>query len=65
MAHLLRQNRKAQGLSQTELAKIAAIPQVTISEVESGARNPSLPTLFALLNALDLEINLKARVKSR
>ncbi len=48
------------GLTQTELAVRSGIPQSVLSVYESGRRQPSMPTLLAIINAsgVDLEIQL-------
>lgn len=48
---LLRQARQRSGLSQVELARRAGTTQSVISVYESGRRQPSLPTLSALIEA--------------
>ena len=65
LAQFLKQSRKSRKLSQKELADLAGVPQVTISSIESGARNPSIPTLFSLLVAMDLELAAQARPKGK
>ena len=49
----LRQWRRSAGLRQVELAERAGISLETLSRIENGHRNPSLPTLQALLRALE------------
>ena len=44
--------RKARGLTQEQLAKIAGLPRTTLSHIESGEGNPSLKTLSKLALAL-------------
>lgn len=52
---LLKQLRKARGLSQEGLAKQAGLDKSTISRLESGARSPSREkTLMALAQGLSL-----------
>ncbi|QUH01558.1 helix-turn-helix transcriptional regulator [Saccharopolyspora erythraea] len=48
----LRRERDRVGLSLTELAKRAGIAKSTLSQLESGAGNPSVETLWALAVAL-------------
>ncbi|QCG67573.2 MULTISPECIES: helix-turn-helix domain-containing protein [Pseudomonas] len=48
-----RQNTTASGLSLTELAKRAGVAKSTLSQLESGIGNPSIETLWSLLNAGD------------
>ena len=42
--------------SQEHVAFQAKISPTYLSQIEAGARNPSLQTLFELCNALDLEL---------
>lgn len=58
---LLRQARKSAGLSQVDLARRAGITQSMISAYESGNRQPSLPTLAALIEASGHELGLSVR----
>lgn len=52
IAASLRRERDRAGLSLTELAKRAGIAKSTLSQLESGAGNPSVETLWALGVAL-------------
>lgn len=49
--------RKKTGLSQEELATMAKLDLTSISEIESGLRNPSLKTLYKI--SLALKGNIK------
>jgi transcriptional regulator with XRE-family HTH domain len=42
-------------VSQRELAAAAHVPQSTIAHIESAARQPSLPLLAQILDAVELE----------
>jgi transcriptional regulator with XRE-family HTH domain len=53
---LLRQARQGAGMSQVELAARAGVTQSVISAYESGHRQPSLPTLAALVEAAGFEL---------
>jgi transcriptional regulator with XRE-family HTH domain len=44
--------RRADGLSLSELARRSGVGKGTLSELESGLRNPTLDTLYALTTAL-------------
>lgn len=44
----VRELRQARGLSLSELARQASLGKGTLSELESGQRNPTLETLYAL-----------------
>ncbi len=52
IAAALRRERARAGLSLTELAKRAGVAKSTLSQLESGAGNPSVETLWALGVAL-------------
>jgi transcriptional regulator with XRE-family HTH domain len=52
IAASLRRERRRAGLSLTELARQAGIAKSTLSQLESGAGNPSVETLWALGVAL-------------
>ena len=58
---LLRRARKSAGLSQQELASRAGVTQSVISAYESGHRQPSVPTLAALVAASGNELVLGLR----
>lgn len=52
IARTLRREREGAGLSVSELARRAGISKATVSQLESGAGNPSVETLWALGVAL-------------
>src|SRR6204780_4029613 len=54
VATALRRERHRTGLSLTEVARRAGIAKSTLSQLESGAGNPSLETLWAICVALDV-----------
>lgn len=54
IAAALRRERERHGLSLAELARRAGIAKSTLSQLESGAGNPSVETLWALAVALDV-----------
>lgn len=58
---VLRAARTAAGLSQADLAGRAGITQSVISVYESGRRQPSVPTLAALVAATGHELDLSYR----
>lgn len=53
---LLREARQRAGLSQVELGRRAGVAQSVVSAYESGARQPSLPTLARLVESTGLEL---------
>jgi transcriptional regulator with XRE-family HTH domain len=53
----LRRERARAALSLTEVARRAGVAKSTLSQLESGAGNPSLETLWALSNALGVPIS--------
>lgn len=57
----LKRYRKQRALTQAELGESANLPQTTISKIEVELIDPSLSTLFKLLSALDLELEIKER----
>lgn len=52
IARTLRRERETAGLSVSELARRAGISKATVSQLEGGAANPSVETLWALGVAL-------------
>ena len=52
IARTLRREREAAGISVSELARRAGVSKATVSQLESGAGNPSVETLWALGVAL-------------
>jgi HTH-type transcriptional regulator/antitoxin HipB len=56
---LLRQRRKAEGLSQHQLASKLGITQARLSELESGRAHLSVERLIAVAALLGLELVLR------
>jgi transcriptional regulator with XRE-family HTH domain len=54
IAAALRRERERHGISLTELARRAGIAKSTLSQLEAGAGNPSVETLWALAVVLDV-----------
>ena len=52
IAHALRREREGAGVSVSELARRAGVSKATVSQLEGGAGNPSVETLWALADAL-------------
>src|SRR5687767_2150488 len=63
----VRDARLRRGLSIGALAKAAGIGKGSLSELEHGARNPTLGTLYSLANALELPLAhlLSGRIGAR
>mgnify|MGYP005877820723 FL=1 len=57
----LQQERKRQGLTQTQLAEKAGLRQQTISAVEGGKPRSELQVIFDIMTALGLEVTLHRR----
>jgi transcriptional regulator with XRE-family HTH domain len=66
-AKLLRQTRKAAGVSQRELARRAGTAQSAISRIEMGGQSPTVDYLNHLLACLghQLQLTAKAQPKKR
>jgi transcriptional regulator with XRE-family HTH domain len=60
-AAILRDARRRAGLTQVEVARRAGVTQSVISTYESGHRQPSIPTLAGLVEAMGLELTLAVR----
>ena len=58
---LVREARRRAGLSQKELGRRAGVTQSVVSAYESGARQPSLPTLERLVRAAGCELDISVR----
>lgn len=51
---LIKEKRKEKGISQNQLAKQLGISQPYMNQIESGARNPTLPLLIKICETLDI-----------
>jgi HTH-type transcriptional regulator/antitoxin HipB len=60
---LIRRCRKAIGISQSELGDRAGIRQATISQIESGHPATKVATLFDVLSALNLDVEVVGRTR--
>jgi len=57
--HLIRMARRDAGLTQQQLAELAATSQAAVSAYESGRRSPSVDTLCRLLAAAGFEVRMR------
>ncbi len=48
--------REARGLTQSQIAKLAAIPRATLAHLESGGGNPTLAVLSAVADAFQVSL---------
>jgi transcriptional regulator with XRE-family HTH domain len=62
-AHVAEQ-RRARGLSQSELADLCATTQSAIARLERGLRPPRLDTLLRIANGLDCELIVELRPRT-
>jgi len=61
----LQRFRKDMSLAQNQVSEKSGVIQPAISEIEHGARASRLETIFKLLGALDLEIVIRPRTRSK
>jgi len=59
------EQRKARGLSQKELAELTGTTQSAIARLESGGRPPRIDTLLNIAEALDCELIVDLRPRTR
>ena len=57
--------RLARGLSQQELAQLCGTTQSAIARLESGGRPPKIDTLLRIADALDCELEVALRPRTR
>ena len=57
--------RKELGLSQAELAELVTTTQSAIARLESGGRPPRIDTLLRIANALDCELLVELRPRTK
>ncbi len=58
ISRALRRERDRAGLSAAELARRAGVGKATVSQLESGAANPSVETLWAIATALGVPFSV-------
>ncbi|WP_345710045.1 helix-turn-helix domain-containing protein [Morganella morganii] len=57
----MRDQRKISKMSQTQTAELIGIKQTTVSDFENKPKSTKLETLFKILAALDLELQVTKR----
>lgn len=65
LALMLIDRRKAMGLTQSEVAVRAGLKQKTISAMENKPENAKVSTLFKVISALHLDLELEAKEKAK
>lgn len=61
---LLRNIREGRNLNQAQFAARLGLRQATVSQIEAGATDLKISTLFKILAALDLELCIAPRSKA-
>ena len=61
LSQALRQARLHRGLTQTDVAQLVGMKQSTVSAIENHPDQARLKTLFRILSALELELDLNQR----
>lgn len=57
---LVRKCREAEGLFQSDLAAMSGVRQPTISDIETGLRDPKIQTVDKLFNAMGYDFQYRA-----
>ena len=65
VAEQVAEQRKARGLSQKELADLTSTTQSAIARLEAGGRPPRIDTLLRIAEALDCELIVELRPRTR
>jgi transcriptional regulator with XRE-family HTH domain len=65
IAEQVAEQRKARGLSQAELAELTGTTQSAIARLEGGGRPPRIDTLLHIAEALDCELVVELRPRTR
>lgn len=65
IADQVAKQRHARGLSQQELADLCATTQSAIARLESGGRPPRIDTLLRIAEALDCELDVRLRPRTK
>jgi ribosome-binding protein aMBF1 (putative translation factor) len=65
IAEQVADRRKELGLSQAELAELVTTTQSAIARLESGGRPPRIDTLLRIANALDCQLLVELRPRTK
>jgi transcriptional regulator with XRE-family HTH domain len=65
IADRVAERRKELGLSQAELAELVATTQSAIARLESGGRPPRIDTLLRIADALDCELSVELKPRTK
>lgn len=65
LGHILRGQRKSQALTQQTAAEIVGLLPKTISKLELATETSTIASLYKLLSALELELELVVQSKSQ
>jgi transcriptional regulator with XRE-family HTH domain len=65
IAEQVTEQRRARGLSQKELAELTGTTQSAIARLESGGRPPRIDTLLRIAEALDCELVVEFRPRTK
>jgi transcriptional regulator with XRE-family HTH domain len=65
IAEQVAERRRELGLSQKQLADLTATTQSAIARLESGGRPPRIDTLLRITNALDCELEVRLRPRTK
>jgi transcriptional regulator with XRE-family HTH domain len=60
----LKERREQLGVTQEQLAELAAVALRTVKELDSGKGNPTVNTLIKLADVLGMELKLEVRKPS-
>ena len=65
IAHRVAERRKELGLSQKELAELTGTTQSAIARLESGGPPPRIDPLLGIAEALDCDLTVELKPRSR
>jgi transcriptional regulator with XRE-family HTH domain len=65
IAEQVSERRRELGLSQAQLAELTGTSQSAIARLESGGRPPRIDTLLRITNALDCELEVRLRPRTK